>query len=681
MTAIDADRPAIAPAAISSASSPHGTYRPDIDGLRAIAVLSVIVFHISRSLLPGGFVGVDIFFVISGYLITSHIVHDVDRGTFSLPAFYARRVKRIAPAMLVVVGVTVIAAKLLMVPEDAADASKSAVWSLSSMANVFFWRYQDTGYFAAQGRDLPLLHLWSLGVEEQFYLFWPLLLLLFYRPNRVRGFLLGASLIAAGSFLLGDLIFARSPAFAYYMLPTRAGELLLGAIATNPAINQRWTASSRRFRTLVSVLAVLTLAASLVLLRETATFPGVLAVPPTLATALLILTGTDPTQAVSRSLSFPLLVPVGLISYSAYLWHWPLLTFYRYGYGDAGTLTGFALLAATLLLAWLSYRYVEQPARRTRAAPSSIFMRQYFVPAAAIGACALGVTYGDRVWPSLLETPYRTRLVLLRDQTRPAYEYSYVCERQRVAVSDIVDQRCVVGDSAGSDSLVVLWGDSNAAHYVGVLGAFAREAQFRFRNVEVGSCPPLFIDPRRFVDARRESDCVVSAAIVRPVIDRASVVVISSAWTAYQARSATFLPTFYSLVRDLSSRGKRVILLGKAPVFDGFDRRCREKSLGFPLMHCSVMHAPIDHKVAEINTQLEEFAANTPGVQYYDVNRYLCPQRVCSTHTSDGQPLYYDASHLSLAGSWLLGRLIVERDGVPVTFRHLSGSGIPGLRR
>ena len=509
-------------AALLSESVPRGTYRPDVDGLRAIAVLSVIVFHISRSLLPGGFVGVDVFFVISGYLITSHIVHDVDRRTFSLSAFYSRRVKRIAPAMLVVVGVTVIAAKLLMVPEDAAETSKSAVWSLSSMANVFFWRYQDTGYFAAQGRDLPLLHLWSLGVEEQFYLFWPLLLLLFYRPFRLRGFLIGASLVAAGSFLLGNLIFARSPAFAYYMLPTRAGELLLGAIATNPAVNRRWIATPRRFRTVVSLLAVLTLAASLMLLRETAEFPGVLAVPPTLATALLILTGTDPTQPVSRSLAFPLLVPVGLISYSAYLWHWPLLTFYRYGYGEAGIAAGFALLAATLLLAWLSYRYVEQPARRTRAAPRSIFVRQYVVPAGAIGACALGIIYGDRVWPSLRKTPYRAELVAVRDQTRPAYDYPYVCQRQRVEAGDVNDPRCVVGDSTANDSSVVLWGDSNAAHYVGVLGAFAREAQFRFRNVEVGSCPPLFVDPSRFVDARRESDCVASAATIRPVVDRAS---------------------------------------------------------------------------------------------------------------------------------------------------------------
>jgi peptidoglycan/LPS O-acetylase OafA/YrhL len=159
----------------------YNNYRSDIDGLRAIAVLSVILFHINAKLIPGGFVGVDIFFVISGYLITLHILRDLKKDKFSIVEFYQRRVKRIAPAMLAVVLVSTVLAQLILRPSDAEKVAESGLWSLLSMANVYFWLFQDTSYFAAASNEILLLHLWSLGVEEQFYIFWPLILLATYR--------------------------------------------------------------------------------------------------------------------------------------------------------------------------------------------------------------------------------------------------------------------------------------------------------------------------------------------------------------------------------------------------------------------------------------------------------------------------------------------------------------------
>lgn len=205
-------------------------YRPDIDGLRAVAVLSVIIFHINENIIPGGFIGVDIFFVISGYLITQHIFRDLNRNTFSIVEFYRKRIKRIIPAMLVVVALTILIAQFILIPKDAEKVAESGLWSLLSMANVYFWLFEDTSYFAAASNEKPLLHLWSLGVEEQFYIFWPLILLLTYRVGHGKYFFLIFSFLAIVSFLSGEILYSRDPSFVYYMLPTRAGELLIGAL-------------------------------------------------------------------------------------------------------------------------------------------------------------------------------------------------------------------------------------------------------------------------------------------------------------------------------------------------------------------------------------------------------------------------------------------------------------------
>lgn len=206
-------------------------YRPDIDGLRAIAVLAVILFHINKHLVPGGFVGVDVFFVISGYLITGNITKKIYQGNFSISEFYGARVKRIAPALMTVIATVLIAGQILLLPDDSASLAKSAFWSAASMANVYFWIFQDTSYFAISSEQLPLLHLWSLGVEEQFYILWPLALIFANRKRQRAHFYTLCAFITAGSFIFGSVYFQSSPLFTYYMLPSRVGELLIGGIA------------------------------------------------------------------------------------------------------------------------------------------------------------------------------------------------------------------------------------------------------------------------------------------------------------------------------------------------------------------------------------------------------------------------------------------------------------------
>lgn len=336
------------------------SYRPDIDGLRAFAVLAVVVFHINREWLPGGFVGVDIFFVISGYLITGILHRNILQGGFSFSEFMMRRALRILPATLVMVFTVVIFGALFMLPLDATSISESAVASVFSLANVYFWLFLDHGYFAPTSDYVPLLHLWSLGVEEQFYIVWPWLLLLLTRLKWI-GFAL-AFMLAACSFWLGDYYVMRDQSFAYYMLPSRAGQLLVGGGLYFMLLNFQRVNWPRHLGSVVGLAGMSILFASVLLLVEEE-HPGFVSIIPVIAAAAVIAAGAFGANPVSMLLSKRLPVAIGLISFSLYLWHWPILAFYRYAYGELDFYGGFVCVVIMLGSAIVSYKFVEGPFR------------------------------------------------------------------------------------------------------------------------------------------------------------------------------------------------------------------------------------------------------------------------------------------------------------------------------
>jgi peptidoglycan/LPS O-acetylase OafA/YrhL len=652
----------------------EGEYRADVDGLRAVAVLSVILFHLDKQLLPGGFVGVDIFFVISGFLITRNIVVGIHRCRFSLVEFYRRRIKRIAPAMLVVVAVTTLFAQLLLVPEDAREALKSAVASVLSLANVFFWLHTDTSYFAANTAELPLLHLWSLGVEEQFYMIWPVLLLVFYRRGRTVVFMLGLVVAGVISLAIADALYADHPAFVYYMLPTRAGELMAGALVALLVVERFGQFVPNVLFGWLAALGTLLLIASLTLLNSESRFPGWLAAAPAIGAGLLIFAGHYQSTIPSRILCWRPLVLIGLISYSAYLWHWPLLAFYRYAYQDVTLLAGSLIFVTTLSLAAITYRWVELPARRSTSGASRIIVQQYLLPGGAIVGAALITIYPAKFGIATMYSPaYLKKLEEVRATSRPAYLDDSVCQRQQVVTADTRNEHCVLGDSAAGFPKAVLWGDSNAAHYVGMLDQIARRAGFRFRNIEIGSCPPVVGDPKPYISSVRRLECESSLDIVRPVVGRFPVIIVSASWTSYQERSAEFLTSFLSEVRALADSGKLVIILGKVLPVRGYDPRCREKALRFPWLLCANPVVDPAAYVLDINEKLRRFAEQTANVRYFDANAYLCPRGRCAALGPDGVPRYYDESHLTMAASSRLGVEILAREGVPQPFRLVAG--------
>ncbi len=316
-----------------SPTSTNYQYRPDIDGLRAIAVGTVVLFH-AGICCSGGYIGVDVFFVISGFLITSLLLKDLDRGTFTFVGFWERRTRRIAPALFVVSAATLVAGWLLLLPVDLINLGRATASQAVFAANVFYWL--DSGYFSAASDEKPLLHTWSLAVEEQFYFIAPVLLWALYHVKPLRGrtsLLVLMTLGIVSSFLVSVYGVARHPVAAFYLLPTRAWELLLGSlVATLPPIPS--PLNRRTVRDFAATTGFASILVPAFLYTKETPFPGVAALAPCLGTALLIWAngrteGTAPTF-IARLLSLNPIVFVGLISYSLYLWHWPLLAFATY---------------------------------------------------------------------------------------------------------------------------------------------------------------------------------------------------------------------------------------------------------------------------------------------------------------------------------------------------------------
>ncbi len=657
---------------LTSTNSGPRKYRADIDGLRAVAVLSVIAFHINHKLLPAGFIGVDIFFVISGYLISSHIMSEISNNTFSIAEFYRRRIKRIAPAMFVVLGVTVLAAQILFRPEDAEKTARAGLWSIMSLANVFFWLFEDTSYFAANSNELPLLHLWSLGVEEQFYVIWPLVLMLTYSATRAAGFGLAMIVIAIASFLFGQYYFTTDPSFVYYMLPARAGELLIGAIAAHHVRTSSKQEINQSIVLAMAIIGALLVIGSLFLVTEQAPFPGYQAIPPTVGTTLLILAGTYGNTWPTRLLQFKPMVWIGLISYSAYLWHWPLLAFLNYGGFDITFTVGMVVLVLTLFLAWLTYRFVEQPLRYSKLPLFPLALRQFVLPAMLIGV-VIGVSMkSDGYAFHRVNNDYESQMGALREVRRPAYHYDYVCQKQRVDSTDLEDPACIVGNEADGSPNAILWGDSNAAHYVGMVGAFAKAAGFRFRNVEVGSCPPLNSSPENLISLKRLDDCSSSNELIWNELDSYQTVIVSASWTSYRSKGGNVVEEFENTLRQLVERNRRVVIIGKSPVVGDYDRLCEEKAVGFRFISCEAPPVPLPESITLTNERLKAMAERYEGVEYFDANGYLCPDNICPISYESGEPIYFDSDHLTITASWLLGEEIIRKDGVPVAFQNIA---------
>lgn len=604
-------------------------YRRDIDGLRSLAILPVLFYHAGVSGFSGGYVGVDIFFVISGFLITGIIAREIDARQFSIARFYERRARRILPALFLVIACVLLAASWLYLPGDFQGVPKSALATLLFLANV--WFFTQTGYFAGGSETMPLLHCWSLAVEEQFYIGFPILLWILARGlPRWRNAAIAA--VALISFAWAWWTQAAGDGFAFYLLPPRAWELFVGALlalGAVPAIERR------AWREMLAVLGIAALLAPVFVYDHDTVFPGLTALPPVLGTALLI--HAAPGTLVGRVLSLRLPVAIGLVSYSLYLWHWPLIVFSEYAMERP--LTGWAsvaVIATAFLLAWLSWRFVERPFRT----PGMFDARRIFVmsgvgAAALAGAAIALMPLGG--WPTRFP-PDVTRLADAAGDISP--------KRDQCLNAEIGGDRpqCTLG--AATQPTALLWGDSHGVELAWALGEELGGKGGALMQRTRGSCPPVIgyaHDPACVAF----NDDVLARIAATPAIHT---VYLAGFWQSSGYHVPGMADRLGETIARLQKLGRRVVLIGPVPnqPFNVPRHLAMAAARGDAAGAIGGPTATYRRETAWLRDRLPDWRRS--GLVVIDPAAAMI-DGAHSRIQADGEPLYFDSHHLSLAGA------------------------------
>jgi peptidoglycan/LPS O-acetylase OafA/YrhL len=644
-----------------------GRHLPHVDGLRALAVLAVLAFHAAVPGVGGGYAGVDIFFVISGFVITRLIARQQAEGTFRLAHFWARRVRRLLPAYAPVLAFVLVATWLVYMPADLARAGRALAAVSVFASNILFW--QESGYFSAQAEVKPLLHTWSLAVEEQFYLLYPLLLPLLLRggARRTAWVLVGAGVL---SLAAATVMLRVDAAAAFYLLPTRAWELLMGAaLVFAPLPAARW-------RSIAAAAGVAAMLAAVFLYDAATPFPGVAALLPCGGAALAIWAGQGG-EPVTRALfgNAPAQF-FGRISYGLYLWHWPLLAVWRYAhFGALDWRAGVPLLALAVLLAWISYHVVEQPFREGRLRRVPAWAIVLAVSGTGVVAGALLIRGGG--YPQRLPAAARAILAVQTLDRQPGCMSGRPAYRAP-AVS------CRYGARVPADTVV--WGDSHAHALVDTLG---REMGTRGRAVRflgTFACPPVagvaranVIDTCAAYNAQALAWLVRTRAIRHVVLmarhpayllgpttawgpsegsDETAIRLLPVAGAPDAPLAAGYLARLERTVAALRAAGKQVTLVLPVPeVAYSVPEVLALKSLRGEPVAFDRPRAMYDARAGAIRAALRAIAGRR-GAATVDPAAFLCDARACRT-AEGGRPLYYDDDHLAPLGAGKLAALLL----------------------
>ncbi len=645
------------------------TYLPHVDGLRALAVALVVIFHAWPSALAGGFVGVDVFFVISGFIITRQIFSEMETGSFSFVSFLGRRARRLIPAAFVCCLLVTAVAALVLMPDALARYSESlaAVWTMT--ANFYF--FSSSGYFDTPSAEAPLLHMWSLAVEDQFYLTWPLLLLLLSRRLMTRPRIIAAVLgLAALSLLHSAHSAATNPTLAFYLPFSRAFELLAGcALALGyPLVKS----IAPRTRIALDTIGLLLVVLSPAFLHSGVPFPGFAVVPTIIGSVLLIGAGLYGPTPISRLLSARPVVMTGRMSYSIYLYHWPAIAFSTYWLGRAPHAGEAAVIVLTgLALAALSWLLVEQKATQA--------LRLYHLPATTL----LKRTAVAGTFFCLLAMIGGFTHGLPQRLDEPAYEvYSSASEGNPLrATCDGYDRAfrhntyCSFGPAPkkGASYDVAIFGDSNADHFVPMIAALTEKAGLSGRQVTQSSCAPLIgaaYDRAQYI----EEDCARYQETILQFLDRnpnLKLAVLSWAWVNYggiahanrvsaasgsqEARS--FSEFAAATIAIFRKRGIEVLIVGQVPHLDSFSLRCLADAARRDTEEtdCTMSRQAVDRQLDAYQAVVQKIDDDDTGVWFLDMRKLLCTDLLCSAFKDDVL-LYRDNKHLNGKGAAYLAR-------------------------
>ena len=637
----------------------HPKYRPDIDGLRAIAVLSVIGFHAFPLSVKAGFIGVDIFFVISGYLISTIIFDSLERDSFSFAVFYQRRIRRIFPALLIVLFACYVFGWFVLLPDEFKQLGMHIAGGAGFVSNFVLW--SESGYFDNAAITKPLLHLWSLGIEEQFYIIWPLLLAFVWK--RKWSFITITIVVAVVSFGLNVYTINNDPVAAFYSPFSRFWELMIGGLLAYLGLHR--PILLKPHENAQSLLGLVLIILALALLNKESTFPGWWALLPTLGTLFLISAG--PNAWLNRNiLSNRYLVWIGLISYPLYLWHWPLLSLTRIAEGGiVPRETRVFLVILSIALAWITYRLIEKPIRKS-------FDIKIFSGLAA--GMTLICAFGAFVWLNG-GLPQRTNvnelMIKTLNENSKIFQLSRVPDRSCLVNNHLRLVREEVCHSNSRTPDILFVGDSHAMALYSAIYA----GKFKAKSILISghSCPPyanLEIKPKRRTPWGNNCNAIAKEALRFATSSKSiSTVVIVSAigilnFAEYREggavldRESAFVKGNGYFIDQVLRSGKNVVYMVDVPWFKNSPVDCQRKGA----TDCEL--SEMEYRKARSRLRaiymknIQALKAQYPGLRIFDSSSLFCTDNLCSQRDNIGY-LYQDMHHLSIYGSEkVLNRLL-----------------------
>tara|TARA_B100000131_G_scaffold120951_1_gene117967 strand:+ start:3861 stop:5849 length:1989 start_codon:yes stop_codon:yes gene_type:complete len=638
-------------------------YRSEIDGLRAFAVIPVLLFHAGFEFFNGGFIGVDIFFVISGYLITSIILKDMSNQSFSLVNFYERRARRILPALFFVLFCSIPFALIWMMPNQLIDFSNSLLSVVTFVSNIFF--YFESGYFEASAELKPLLHTWSLSIEEQFYIFFPIFVILLWskRLGLITIILfivvilslmlsqIGGNLKFTSPFIEKNFQFTSIPNFAFFLLPTRIWELGIGSLAALTLFKNNQDTIITPKNNFLSLFGLLIICSSIVLFDQRTPHPGLLTLFPILGT-LLIIFFCESKTITAKILSKPIFVMIGLTSYSIYLWHVPILAYLRLRIDDELTfLYKLIAIALSILIGWISWKYIETPFRvNGQMSRKKIFIFS-FSGILFFSAVAITLKSMDPVYISKKNEKILKYISFIEDNNPKLDE----CRNKSVSNS------CSYGVKEKDSNDFYLWGDSHIDQLVPVFENIALNNNLKFKEYSFVGCPPLLDVQRKDILLKCKNNDEALNSIIFD--EKAKFVVLHSYWQYYfdenniqniqNSQKIDYFIKLNLVINRIIDSGKSIILIGPIPRMEKdpplmLARMYKFENIENPSI--SVSENKHYESVKESINIIHNLLKINPNIHYLDPANLLCENNKC--YSNEGEEVFYrDDNHLSVTGS------------------------------
>jgi len=654
-------------------SFPKFNYRADIDGLRALAVISVIIFHFNHQWISGGFIGVDVFFIISGFIITSAIYPQMILGKFSFNNFYVKRIKRILPLFYLVAIFSFVLAYLLFTPNDFIGFANSLKYASTFISNIYFER--SSGYFAPTSETMPLLHTWSLSIEEQFYLIWPICLIIFSKLLSKKQL---SVTVFISLFLLvfySQQITLSEPSSAYYLIQTRGFELLFGAqlavllfikkesrIELPPAIYQ-----------LSGIIGLIMLLGLFYTLTEDSNFPGYNAAFVALASVLIIFSGENKESFTYKLFSKTIFVYIGKLSYSLYLWHWPILAFYRY-YNTSFDIKGVLICGlATILLSFLSWRFVETPLRYIAIKKRWVYLFYLIIPIILSATIANLISknegYGNRLSQQALQQ---------YEMTQSSYQYT---EQPSITLNKPLKPYLLgnVFDLQSKDKVrASLWGDSHAGHFQAFVDDLGKQYQFTSSVSYKSSCPPL-LGSDRIINGQIKHKCTERNNDFKKNILNSDIqiVFLAARWAVYtettliEGGTKMFIGDKSDLSENIDNsrrafkgglersiafiikQHKTPVLFKQVPAYPFHPSNCWIRKTNYNLPDdnsCNIKQSEVESRQAFANNVIDDLSKKHPELIVISPMSLLCDGSTCMSKLGDIL-LYKDSNHLNAYGS------------------------------